>query len=138
LAISYEIDADKGLVITTISGTLSFDECTAHHRKLRDDPAFDPSFNELIDGSDAKRVELFSSAVFSLSNTCPYSASAYRAICAGDKRVHFGIARMFQAFATGKHGSIEVFKSREEALAWLQSHAKPVQMKSTGEEHFEE
>jgi len=119
LAITYEIDTGKGLVTTTISGTLSFDECNDHHYRLGADPAFAPSYNELIDGGNTEQVELFSKAIFSLAESCPFGPDSFRAINAGCKKVHFGLARMFQAFATGRHGTIEVFRSREEALQWL-------------------
>ena len=121
MPITYAIDPEKGIVTTTITGVLSFDECTEHHRRLGADPAFDPSYGELMDGGGVERVALLSTAVFSLSNTCPYGPTAIRAIFAGNKRLHFGIARMFQSLASGRHGTIEVFNDREEALQWLES-----------------
>lgn len=120
MPISYDIDSERGLVITRLSGTVSFDECAEHHCKLSADPAFDPAFRELLDGGAVERVALISTAIFSLSNSCPYESSARRAIYAGNKRVHFGLARMFQALASGKHGEIEVFRDRDEALQWLE------------------
>jgi hypothetical protein len=119
LPICYEIDPHRKLVVTTLSGTLSFDESVAHHRKLGADPAFDPSFRELMDGSGVKRVALLSPAIFSLSISCPFNSAACRAIYAGDNSTNYAIARMFQALAGDKHGEIAVFKSRDEALAWL-------------------
>lgn len=123
MTVRYEIDASNGLVTTTLTGAVGMSECVAHHRRLAADPAFDPAFRELIDGSAVERVSLLSPDLFSLSVSCPYGSAAYRAICTGDNMTHYAIARMFQALAGDKHGEIAVFKTHGEALAWLEDKA---------------
>ena len=125
MGVRYEIDPEHRLVTTTLSGTLSFDDCVAHHHALAADPTFDPSYHELIDGSGVEKVTLISSAVFSLTMSCPYGPHARRAISTGDKKINFALARMFQSLSGGKLGEIEVFKCRQEALRWLEADARP-------------
>lgn len=119
MAVSYRIDSDKRLVITTLTDTLSFAECSRHHGQLAADPDFQPDFSELMDGSGLTWVELNSTAIFDLSRTYPFGPRSRRAINCGESLKHFGLARMFQTLARGKHGDIQVFRSAEESVRWL-------------------
>jgi len=123
MAVSYRIDPLRHLVITTLTDTLSFDECAEHHRRLASDPAFRPNFHELIDGSAVTRVSFGSAAIFSLAMGCPYGPEARRAIYCGNSLTNFGVARMFQTLAHGMHGNIQVFRSVASARAWLDDDA---------------
>ena len=48
MAIGYRIDAVKGLVFTTFTGAITFDEVVAHAVALKDEPLFHRSFGELL------------------------------------------------------------------------------------------
>jgi len=119
MPISYTIDNSQRAVFTKLSGTLTLKECIDHHRRLRTDPDFDPSYCELIDGGEVERVGLNSSGIFDLASSCPFAPPARRAIYTSAKSLHFGIARMFQALAGGKRGDIQVFRELDKAIAWL-------------------
>lgn len=115
----YVIDKAQKTVFTTLYGTLTLKEGVEHHHRLASDPDFDISYNELIDGGALEKVGLNTSGIFSLSQSCPFGPTARRAIYSTDRQLYYGFARMFQTLAGGKHGEIEVFKERDEALQWL-------------------
>lgn len=123
MAVSYRIDAARRLVITTLSDTLSLSECFQHHEKLAADPDFRPDYRELMDGSAVTRVAFDSAAVISLSKSCPFGANSRRAIYCGDSLMNYGMARMFQTLAQGRHGEIGVFRTAVESAKWLDEHA---------------
>jgi len=120
--VEYRIDIQNGLVLTTLSGTLSFDECQAHHRRLASDPDFKPDLSELMDGSAVNRIPISYASISKLADSCPFGIHARRAIVSSDNLLNYGVARMFQSFSSGKHGEIMVFKDKDEALSWLDLH----------------
>lgn len=120
MTVEYSIDRKRRLVITTLSGELSVAECFAHHLTLAMDPEFDPSYNELIDGGEIDNVQLDSTSIFKLGQSCPYSGAAYRAIYTADRPINYACAYLFQLFASGRHGVIKVFKDRSDAIRWLE------------------
>jgi hypothetical protein len=55
---THRIDKERRLVITTGSGVLTLEEVTENTRRLRSDPEFDPTFNQLADYSATTKVLL--------------------------------------------------------------------------------
>jgi hypothetical protein len=49
MPVSFRIDAKQRLVVSTLQGTVSEEEIADHNRRLRNDPAFDPQYQQLID-----------------------------------------------------------------------------------------
>ena len=47
----YAIDRERKLIISSAWGTMTDDDVLEHHRSLRTDPDFDPTFRQLIDMS---------------------------------------------------------------------------------------
>lgn len=119
MPIRYVIDKERRTVFTTLYGTLTLKEGLDHHYRLGVDPDFDPSFNELMDGGTLESISLNSSGIFELSGSCPFGPESKRAMYSTDRKLYYGLARMFQTLAGGRHGDIKVFKQLDEALDWL-------------------
>ena len=56
--VSYKVDQQRRMVLTTWSGAITEDEIFAYQRQLMDDPGFDPSFSRYSDLSDVREVKL--------------------------------------------------------------------------------
>lgn len=119
MAVKYFIDKEQKVVFTSLSGNLTLMDSIAHHHRLGADPDFDPTFKELIDGKAVETVSLNITGIVDLSRSCPFQPESRRAIYSTDKQLYYGLARMFQTLAGGKHGDIRVFKKLDEALDWL-------------------
>ena len=87
--------------------------------KLSKDPDFDPSFSQIVDFTQVRRIELSADEIRSLAQRTIFSATSRRAFIAPDE-VAFGIGRMFQILRglEGEKG-IRIFRSLEEALDWV-------------------
>jgi hypothetical protein len=118
LPATYVIDPERKLVISSAWGIMTDDDVREHHRMLRDDPLFDPTYRQLIDmtgitedlvGSRAKRDE---------SQDQIFAPGVRRAwVAPGDYT--FGMARMYAVAAETQGQNIGVFRNRSEADQWL-------------------
>lgn len=125
MTVRYFIDKQQKTVFTTLSDTLTLTESVEHHLRLGADPDYDPTYKEMMDMSELDSISLNISGIADLAQSCPFGSESNRAIYSTDKSLYFGLARMFQALAGGRHGNIRVFKRYDEALDWL-GISKPV------------
>ena len=118
MPISYCIDSEQGVVLSRAWGNVTGAEVQAHERLLRSDPAFDPSFRQLVDIRDTTRIDmsatmmqhLAESRVFRRGHRCAFVTASHD---------QFGMARMFGAFAGLRGDDVEVFREWMPAAAWL-------------------
>ncbi len=114
------------------SGVLSLEEAVGHMNRLSSDPAFHPSYSQLVDFRGIARVTLSHEDIYELSTRQVFLPDSKRAfVTAGAEQ--FGLARMFQSYrsAKGERG-IRVFSDYEEAVAWLDAE-EPGAAKPAGE-----
>lgn len=117
MAVYYEIDSDNELVRTKFTGLITPWDHTQHTLKLRGDPAFHPSFSELIVFDEQVQIRL-SFLDFRLEGD-PFSPSSKRALVASPGRqLICGIARMFQ-LAKGEEPNVRIFPTETAAEGWL-------------------
>ena len=120
MPITYEIDAPRGRVVTTCSGSVTLREVMAHFDALQRDPRRPGRLDVLLDWTAlatppaapqvqaaADRVALVEDLVF---GACAIVAPT---------DLLFGTARMFEAFARGQFAAIRTFRQRAEAEALL-------------------
>lgn len=116
----YYIDVPQRLVFTQITGIVRPEDIQAETNAVKNDPKFDPSFNQLVDAFDSKPAPDFSAdKIRELGSNTIFNNTVRRAIIvSGD--LAFGLARMFGTYRE-IHGesNIQVFRSREAALNWL-------------------
>jgi hypothetical protein len=119
MAAYFKIDKEHRLVMSTLSGVLTMADALAHQENLRKHPDFDPSFSQLMDGTQLTGVELKREDVQRLARDAVFSPHSRRALVAGSD-VAFGLARMFEMFrqSMGEEG-IRVFRNLDEALDWV-------------------
>jgi hypothetical protein len=103
-----------------MSGTLTLDDIIDYANRLRDDPAFSPSFSELLDFTDLKSANLTYSDFTEISlKIDPFSPVAKRAFVAVTGTTPYGLSRMYQAIGSNSGRDIQVFGSVGEAKRWL-------------------
>lgn len=119
MAWRYEIDAEKRIVWTTLYGVLTPSDLHEHADKLREDPAFDPTFRQVIQVLDVERLEgVTMDALRVFASVNPFGPGSRRAIVAG-RDVQYGVSRMYQVFAEGPGMAVRVFRDVGEAVRWL-------------------
>jgi hypothetical protein len=121
----FKIDKEHRLVMSTISGVLTLADALAHQENLRKHPDFDPSFSQLMDGTQLTRVELKREEVQRLARDSIFSPDSRRAFVT-DSDAAFGMARMFETLrdAMGERG-IRVFRNLDDGLDWVLGKNSP-------------
>ena len=107
------------LVLSKVIGTLTERDLVQRAYATRDDPRFHPNLRQLLDLRDIEVApEIDGSIIRRLATLKWYAPDAKRAMVATDDIV-FGLARMYQMLREESHSGIHVFRSMDEALAYL-------------------
>ena len=114
----YQIDKSLGVIFTTGQGVLTGQDILTHRQRLRDDPNFDPSYNQLIDLRDVIEIDISGAEMAGVAGRSIYSERSRRAIVAG-KDTNFGAARMYELYGEANPGHLVVFRDMAEARRWL-------------------
>ena len=117
---SYVIDKEHRLIISTAGDPLTFREITDHQNLLINDPGFDRSFNQLIDMTAVKSLEISVEQAKMLARREVFAATSRRAWVATEAVV-YGMGRLMQAYheAGRLPDRVGVFRDRDTALRWL-------------------
>jgi len=115
----YRFDVRHNLVLSYCVGPLIYDDMLNHQRRLREDPAFLPTMNQLADFGAVTELHLASAGVRQLSEASFFSATSRRAILVDDRDVLYGLARMFEILRDRGPEQISIFRNYPEAIAWL-------------------
>ena len=89
-----------------------------HQRTLRADPKFRPDMRQLADSRSVTDVQVTVKAIHALIAGNPFGKGARRAFCASTELV-FGLARMFELGRINPADEFRVFRTMNEARAWL-------------------
>lgn len=124
---SYKIDHEKDLVITIGLGVVTTEEVLESECSLLTEPEFEVSFNQLVDFRQVTKMITTGADMKYLADIAPWGEGARRAAVMPNKNV-FGLARMYEAYNERNGSEWHVFKTMEEALAWLGEgdHSKAV------------
>jgi hypothetical protein len=115
---SYQIEKSLGLVLSTAQGVLTGQDILTHRQRLRDDPNFDPSYNQLVDLRDVIEIDISVAEMSGIAGRSIYSERSRRAIVAG-KDANFGMARMYELYGEANPDHLMVFRDMAEARRWL-------------------
>lgn len=118
MPVTYEVDAERALIFTTVTGSVSAAEMFAYHRALVADPRFVPTFDSLTEFVGASTFTGTPDEIRRLAEELPFRPGARRAYVVSSD-LHFGLSRLAQAHAERKGVHIEVFRDRVAALDWL-------------------
>ena len=115
----YSVDPVKRRVTTTGRGKLVFEQMMGSAAAMRDDPALDPTFTELVDITEVDSVDLTAEQIEALAEIRIFDPKSRRAIVA-PRPLYFGMARMYEAHHSAKaEATVRVFTDRDEAVKWL-------------------
>ncbi len=120
MAWNYQIDKERGLVITTVWDEIDGDQVLEHQCRLRSDRDFNPDFYQLLDFTRVTKINIDLPTVMELSDIDLFSGKSRRAFFAGSNLLAYGMCRMFIAFRkTSAEEELKAFQDRGEALQWL-------------------
>ncbi len=114
----YKIDSKQRLVFTTAWGTFTLNDALSHQDKLSRDPDFDPSFSQIIDLTQVKKVEVTGEDVREIAARSIFAVNARRAVIVSTD-AGYGLVRMFETYRElqGEKG-IRVFRELDGAVHW--------------------
>ena len=123
MPMDYIIDRDRRLVISVAHGSLTFADVERHQRALLVDPDFDSTFDQI---GDLTRVTefLLTSEEIRIAAARKVFSHGSRRVCIAPDDLQFAMLRMFETYREvfGGLEVTQVVRTREEAVAWYQSH----------------
>jgi hypothetical protein len=112
------VDPTNKIVVTTCCGHVTRGDLATGLENLAKHPDFRPDFRQLIDFSQAERLDLGYKDLFGICRAYdPFSKEGKRAIVAPGTGIAYGLGRMYQSITDSEH--LEVFHSLVEAISWL-------------------
>lgn len=120
MAADYTIDTNNRTVRVTYSGRVTIAEMYDARRRMVNDPAFDPTFSQLVDAQPVTIFEMNGYSVKQFAQEQVFSPGARRAIVASNAP-DLGLARMFQIYRqlAGGTETTEIFSDMDKAREWL-------------------
>ena len=115
-----QVDSSLGVVFSMFQGVVTQEDIWSQVERLNTDPAFQPSFNHLVDTRGATRFDVSEEGMHMVSSHSVFNEKSRRAIVA-EKDVMFGVARMYQLLREThkKPDQVRIFRTMEEARRWL-------------------
>jgi len=120
--ISYEIDAERRLVVTTVQGEVTAEDLRLHTEAMTADPRRRELLDEIVDLSRARGSSIatrvirdFAQVMREKDRNTPGTKLAF--VASGNAA--FGLARMFEAYRAHPSFEIQVFRDAAGALRWL-------------------
>jgi hypothetical protein len=121
MAITYQIDLDAGMLFVVANGETTQSERLEAMQTWLTDPAFRPGLHTLCDFTAAITVPTLSDLeeIAGLIRRHAAIIGRKKLAIVTSRPVIFGVARQFGALAPGALLTVQVFKDRHAALAWL-------------------
>jgi hypothetical protein len=121
MPVSFEIDADRGLIRTHCSARTTFEEVMSHFAELRALPSLPQPLDVYLDLRDIRNLptldQLESVAGTTGSLTLELRWGAMAIVASRD--VVFGTSRIYEALVNHYFEDIRVFRDPVEAEAWI-------------------
>lgn len=121
MAADYLIDVNARMVYVRLCGVVTAAELNENRLRMMDDPAFDPTFSELVDAWLVTTLALSGEHLRELAQASVFAEAARRAFVVPNN-VHFGLVQMFQIHRViaGSHEALQTFTDAESATKWLE------------------
>jgi hypothetical protein len=121
MPLSFVIDKQRKLVVSTASGLVTYSEIAAHQVQLKNDPDFDPTFDQLVDATGVTKISVKVEEIQTVARQRLFAAGSRQAFATSSDFV-YGMARMFEIYreASGSGRPVRVFSSLDAAQEWLQ------------------
>lgn len=122
--IAYRIDPERQLVLTRAWGVLTDRDILGHKENLVRDAAFDPQMRQLSDIRAIERLDVTVAGVRAMvahdaANAQRRTGHRMAFVVATDEV--YGMARMYDLMGDSQQNDVAVFRTLEEAEAWLAS-----------------
>lgn len=118
MPIRHEIDTERGVVITTVEGVVSEQDMRDQPAAMYAHPDFSEEYDRLVDLRGVERFEVSADAIHGLARRTRAADGTRRALVVA-RDVGYGLARMYQTLRANESEFNRVFRSLEEARAWL-------------------
>jgi hypothetical protein len=116
---AYTIDPNQRVVYSRAWGILTDGDLLGHQSRLKADPAFDPSFNQLFDFRTVTEARLTSDGVHHLARRNAFGLHSRRAFVVLSPEM-YGMMRMFEILTSDDPDELRVqFSDLAEAYRWL-------------------
>lgn len=117
----YEIETKAGVVHSRAWGSLTDEDLLDHHRRLEDDPDFDPSWNHYFDFEGVEEADLSAEGIRTLAGRSPFSEASRRALVVDpDRPALFGMLRMYEAWCEQHPDDMRVqYNHSGKARRWI-------------------
>jgi hypothetical protein len=117
---TYVIDKERRLVMSTVSGIVTFTEIMAHLDQLVREPDFSPEFNHFIDWAAATNLDISTDEAKAIARRRDFSPPSRRAFFTTSPSI-YGMLRLILTHheMAGAREFTCVFYDRDEALKWL-------------------
>ena len=122
MPMTYTIDPAQHLVLAVGTGVLTDDDVMAHRQAMTSDPRFTPQMREI---SDIRKVTAFqvtpAGVRIMVASDVKMTANGgmHKLAIVADENVAYGMSRMYQTLGEPNIRVVGVFRSYEEATAWL-------------------
>ncbi len=115
-----QIDSSLGVVFSTFQGVVTKEDILAQVERFNTDPAFQPSFNHLVDTRGATRFDVSFAVMRAFSIHSVFNEKSRRAIVAEEAEL-YDAARVYQILREDqrKPDQVRVFRDMEKARRWL-------------------
>jgi len=118
MPLDFVLDPAHRLVRSFVSGSISEAETRTHYNRMQKAPGFELTFRQLCDMRQATELHLSAAFLKELASRSIFAPGTRRAFVAPND-LHYGLSRMLQTFCEHEGSEVGVFRSMEEAEAWL-------------------
>jgi hypothetical protein len=113
------VDIARACVWTRFEGTVTTDEILANSAAMAENGDVDHARVELVDLTGVVSEDVDTAVLREIADNLKRATKIQRMAVLADRELHYGLARMFQAYASDSPVAVRVFRDRDEALAWL-------------------
>ncbi len=119
LAGTLKIDRKRKLAVSTFYGELTDHDLLAHRTTIRENPAFDATFSELVDFSKISSFRVSEAALAEMANSKSIFHDASLHVVVAPENVAFNLASHYRELTRATRPNLFVVRSLEEAYALL-------------------
>lgn len=123
MPITFHVLPARNLIVSRYWGEIGDAEFIESYRRLCARPDVRPGSRELVDLRDVTDMPITASAMREVAEIVETflgdEGQTMQTAVIASTELEYGLSRMYQAFASASPEQVEVFRSPEEALAWL-------------------
>jgi hypothetical protein len=118
MPIAHTIDTERRVVRSRLWGIVTEADAWESVAALRNDPSFDPTYNQLADLREMKEARVGGNTVRELAVMPIFAPQSRRALVVASD-LQYGISRMTTSHAETGHQQMAIFRTVADAEAWL-------------------